>query len=258
MKGRRVRATNNLETKTTGGSKLAVGLLATAAVVLMLAGCTAAHHRRSADKEVYRIIQQVEKSVFGRTNAFSIDTPYSQRKPQEVLPSELIEDRLQTNRRVLTIEGALQLAVTNSRRYQAEKERLYLAALTLTGERYAFTPQFFASATPSWSRDSGGSQSDTVASRAGVSQLLKSGGRLGVTLANDLFSYFTGDPRHSVVNTISVNLAQPLLRGFGRNSQAVENLTQAERNVVYAVRNFKYFQDQFAVEIVTDYFGGYS
>ncbi len=81
-----------------------------------------------------------------------------------------------------------------------------------------------------------------------------SGGQLGVNLANDILRYYTGDPRRSILSAISVNLAQPLLRGFGRNNPAVEALTQAERNVVYAVRDYKFFQDEFAMEIVNDYF----
>ena len=222
--------------------------------LLLLSGCSTGHYRRSADKETYRIVQQVEAQLFGHTNAFSIDTRYSDRKPVEILPAELIADRVQTNQRVLKIEDALELAVTNSRRYQAEKERLYLTALTLTGERYEFSPQFFAGSTARLDRSSEGDRSLAVNSQVGVSQLLKSGGRLGVNLANDLLRYYTGDQSRSVISTISVNLFQPLLRGFGRDNSAVERLTQAERNVVYAVREFSFFQDEFALEIVNDYF----
>src|SRR5262245_29896621 len=222
--------------------------------VLLLCGCTTGHYRRSADREVYRIVQQVEEQVFGKTNAFSIDTAYSSRKPEEILPAELIEDRTRTNERVLSMEGALELAVTNSRRYQTEKERLYLTSLTLTGERYAFSPHFFAGSTATFTRTSEGEQIGEVNSQLGLNQLLKTGGRLGATLANDILRYYTGDSRRSVVSTISVNLFQPLLRGFGRDNPAVESLTQAERNVIYAVRASSFFQDAFAVEIVDDYF----
>lgn len=222
--------------------------------LIILCGCSASHYRKAADKDVYRIIEQVEGRIFGHTNEFSIDTPYSDRKPETILPAELIEDRLQTNQRVLTIEDALRLAAEQSRRYQTEKERLYLTALTLTGNRYEFTPQFFASSSANLDRTVTGETVGSVNSQVGVNQLLKTGGRLGVTLANDLLRYYTGDPRRSAVSAISVNLAQPLLRGFGRNNPAVESLTQAERNVVYAVRNFAYFQDQFALEVVSDYF----
>jgi len=230
-------------------------LLALAAgSALVLAGCGTAHSRRSADKEVYRAIEQVEVQIFGHTNSFQIDTPYSSRKPEEIPASELIEDRLQTNLRNLTIDAALDLAVARSRRFQAAKEALYLTALTLTGQRYAFSPQFLASSSGSLVRTSEGEKFVSVKNRVGMDQLLKTGGSISVGLANDILRYYTGEPRRSVISLISLNLAQPLLRGFGRNNPAVESLTQAERNVVYAVRNYSFFQDQFALEITNDYF----
>ena len=57
------------------------------------------------------------------------------------------------------------------------------------------------------------------------------------------------------MNVLSMNLFQPLLRGFGKNDPSVEALTQAERNVVYAIRDYSQFQREFAVGIVNDYFG---
>jgi outer membrane protein TolC len=223
-------------------------------VLIFSSGCGPAHYRRSADKEVYRIVEQVEGQIFGRTNAFSIDTAYSARKPEEISPGELIEDRLKTNRHVLKVEDALDLAVKRSRTYQTQKETLYLTALTLTGQRYQFSPQFLAGTTASYQRDSLGERSASLDSQVGVSQLLRSGGNLGLNLVNDLLRYYTGDPRKSVLSTLSVNLVQPLLRGFGRDNASLENLRQAERNVIYAVRNFGYFQHQFAMQIVNDYY----
>jgi outer membrane protein TolC len=93
-----------------------------------------------------------------------------------------------------------------------------------------------------------------VNSQVGVSQLLKSGGQLSGSLANDILRYYTGDPRKSLISILTVNLSQPLLRGFGRNNPLVENLTQSQRNVVYAVRTYSFFQDQFALEILNDHF----
>ena len=223
-------------------------------MLICAAGCSARHYRKSADKEVYTILQEAEHRVFGRTNVISIDTMYSDRKPEDISPDELIADRTRGGERLLTIEEALSLAVYNSRRYQAEKERLYLTALNLSGERYNFGPQLFATTGANYDRLPGGDQVGSVNSRVGVSQLLKTGGRVGVTIANDLLRYYTGDPRRSALSTLSVNLVQPLLRGFGKYNPAVESLTQAERNLVYAVRDFSYFQDAFAVEIVNDYF----
>jgi outer membrane protein TolC len=220
----------------------------------VLAGCSTAHYRKSADKDAYGIVQDVEAQVFGHTNAFTIDTSYSARKPSEIPPAELIDDRCQTNRQVLTPERALDLAVSGSRRYQAAKENLYLTALTLTGQRHAFSPQFFTSSSGSFIRTSGGEKYVSVANKVGVAEFLKTGGALSVSLANDILRYYTGEPRRSVLSLVSVNVAQPLMRGFGRNNPAVESLTQAERNVIYAVRNYSFFQDQFALEITNDYF----
>ncbi|HKS37901.1 MAG TPA: hypothetical protein VJW76_11965, partial [Verrucomicrobiae bacterium] len=118
--------TNTSVSPESKGKTLARSLFGAALTALLWSGCSATQHRRAADKEVYRIVHQVEEQVFGRTNEFMIDTAYSVRKPQEISPSELIDDRLQTNQRVLSIEGALGLAVSSSRRYQSEKERLYL------------------------------------------------------------------------------------------------------------------------------------
>ena len=221
---------------------------------LLLSGCSAGHYRRSADKEVYGIINQYEQKIFGHTNAFTIDTRYSDRKPEAIPPSELIDGRMETGHRALTIAEALDLAVRNSRDYQSAKESLYLTTLSLTGARYAFSPQFFADTTGRLGRDSNGDYFGNVNSQAGFSQLLKTGGQISASLANDILEYYTGDSRRSLISLITVNLSQPLLRGFGRNNPAVEALTQAQRNVVYAVRDYSFFQDQFAMGIVNDYF----
>jgi len=228
------------------------------AVAVLAGGCSATHYRNSADKEVYQIIQDVDKRVFGATNIFTIDTLYSRRKPKEIRPAEIIDDRSKTNRRVLNLDQALDLAVEYSREYQTEKEQLYLTALSLTGARYEFGPQFFATSTAQIDGSPSSADVGSVHSQIGVGQLLKTGGRLGLALGNDLVRYFTGKPdlvaRDSAINTLSVDLTQPLLRGFGINNPLVEQLTQSERNVVYAVRSVSLFQQQFAVTTVSGYF----
>ena len=221
--------------------------------VLVLSGCTAKHYRERADKEVYGILQQAHRQVFGTNSAFTAEILTSP-DPAKITPDEVIGERNAAGTRDLTIDEALELAVRNSRRYSTEKERLYLTALNLSGERYAFRPHPFASVAGSFGVESDGDTFGTARSRIGVSQLLKTGGSVGLTVANDLLKYYTGDPRKSAVSVISVDLVQPLLRGFGKYNPAVENLTQAERNVIYAVRNYSFFQQEYAISIVSDYF----
>jgi len=229
-----------------------------AGLALILAGCSARRFEQAADRQTYRLIQQYEQHVFGRTNEFTIATAYTGRDPDTVRPEEILADRTATNRRLIDLEEALGLAVAHSREYQTQKEQLYLTALTLTGAQHEFSPQFFADTEGRIQGSPDGPAIGTLNSQVGVSQLLRTGGRLSVALANDLLRFFTrlppGQSRDSAVSLISVNLSQPLLRGFGRNDPRVEALTQAERNVVYAVRSFSQYQREFAVDVVNAYF----
>lgn len=226
-----------------------------------------------ADDDVYAIIQRAEARLFGEASEFSIETAYSQRDPDGVTASEIFDDRGRTGLVELDIEGSLDLAVASSRAYQDQREALYLAALNLTGEAYAFQPQLAAGATGtrSWlpegvltdsADDAGGEAADlagrlfdergTLSSSIGVGQMLLSGADVGVNIANDLLRYYTGDSRKSAVTVITANLFQPLLRGAGKKV-AAERLTQAQRDVVYAVRDYSHFQHQFAAGVVVDY-----
>jgi len=63
-------------------------------LLFLVAGCSAGYYRRTADRDVYRIVDQTEAQIFGRTNTFTIATPYSGRNPADIQPSELISDRL--------------------------------------------------------------------------------------------------------------------------------------------------------------------
>jgi outer membrane protein TolC len=222
--------------------------------LLVGTGCSSAHYRRSADKEVYSIIHRIDNQVFGRTNGFTIDTSYSSRDPVTIPPKEIIDGRTSTNRLIINLDQALRIAVKHSREYQAQKEQLYLTALTLTGARYEFSPQFFANSAAQVTGTPDALATASVNSRLGVDQLLKTGGQLSMALANDVLSYYTGNQPRSIVSTLSVNLTQPLLRGFGKNNPAVESLTQAQRNVLYALRSFHLYEQQFAVDTVVAYF----
>jgi outer membrane protein TolC len=220
----------------------------------LLAGCTAAHHRDSADKEVYRILRQKEAKVPGCTNDLNIDTRYSKRKAKDIPSVEIIQERLESGARKLTLDEAIKLAVENSRTFQFRKEQLYFSALTLTKDRYDFQPHFPASVTGTLARDSATHEkTGEVNSRISVGQVLKSGATLSVSLANDLLRYYTGSPRRSATTTLAADLTQPLLRGAWAEIVA-ENLKQSERNVIYEIRGFDRFQNTFAVDVVSTYY----
>lgn len=223
-------------------------------MVLLVTGCTAGFYHKQADKDVYKILKQVEEDIFGKSSEFTIETARSGRKPKDVTSQSILDARTPLAERVvLTIDEALEYAVRNSREFQSEKESLYLAALNLTGERHTFFPQFFASSRATGTRFEDGERRGTVASGVGVTQALLTGADIGVSIANDLLRYYTGDPRRAAASVISMNLFQPLLRGAGRKI-AGERLKQAHRNVFYAIRDYSHFQHTFAVDVVVEYF----
>ncbi len=219
----------------------------------VLVACRSSYYQKKADNEVYQIIDQVETEVFGKSSPFTIDTRYSERSAEEIESLAIIEERDDVVKRTLDIQQTLDLAIANSRDYQSQKENLYLTALSLAGERWEFSPQFFARSTAARDRSANGDQSGSVGSRLTVGQALTTGASIGATLANDLLRFYTGDPRRSAVSSLSVNLVQPVLRGAG-NLVAREPLRQAERNVIYAVRDFTQFQRQFSIDIVTQFY----
>ena len=229
-------------------SKL-IGILSL--VTVLLAGCEAAKFRDAADAEVYGILKQRGSDVLGAEQDYDIRTVWSERAPDAIPPVDIINERFIDNARVLSLEAALGMAITNNRAYQLQKETLYLSALSLTGTRHKFVWQPTKStADLGLARESdkglkGDSNLDLT-----FSKLFKTGGTLTATLANDLVLYFNGKPK---VPDITLKLTQPLLRGAGR-AIAEEVLTQAERDVVYAVRRFSHFQKTFSIETVSEYF----
>jgi outer membrane protein TolC len=215
-------------------------------------GCTSSHYRKSADKESYGILAQKEKSLFGKTNSFTINTKYSARDIKDIKSAEIVKERLTDSKEAIAIDDALRVAFEHSRTYQLRKEQLYLAALGLTRERYEFGPKFTAVTTATGTRESTGDRKGELNSQISMSQLLKTGGRITATLANDVLRFYTGTPRPSATTTMSIDLVQPLLRGAGAQIVA-ENLTQAEREVVYEIRSFTHFQRTFALDILSTY-----
>lgn len=220
---------------------------------MVAGGCSTTYHHEKADSEAYAIIENAETAVLGEPTDFSIDTDFSALDPKDVEYNDILQQRLGEKDVQLTLSDALALAVSNSREYQSRKERLYLASLSLMRQRHEFGPRFFGDVEVAAKRSADGERYGTVTGQTGFTKLLKSGARVGATISNDLLQFFTGDPRRSATTVLSLDLVQPLLRGAGADIVA-ENLTQAERDVIYEVRDFAHFQKNFAVNIASSYY----
>ncbi|MBY0233272.1 MAG: TolC family protein [Gemmataceae bacterium] len=152
---------------------------------------------------------------------------------------------------LINLEQSVELGLINSREYQTRREGVYLAALPVTLERFAFVPQVFATEQYFRERFGAGAPGGPLNrsrwnSNLGFSKLFSTGGLLLASFANQTVVNI-GQPNTSV-STISLDFIQPLLRGAGR-AVTLEPLTQAERNLLYVVRDFAKFRQEFYVFI---------
>lgn len=160
----------------------------------------------------------------------------------------------------LDADRAVEIALMDSREYQTALEAVYLTALSLTLNRFEFDVRWFGRNATTYTHFGSSStplESNTLAvdSNLGFNRSLAAGGQLLVDFANSIVLEYTGNNKAEVNSTLTMNLIQPLLRRAGR-AVRLEALTQAERDVLYAVRDFARFRKQFWANIAVQD-GGY-
>jgi hypothetical protein len=156
---------------------------------------------------------------------------------------------------LLTLDQAVELGLINAREYQSIREDLYLACLPVTLQRFSFAFQWSAivNAFRQWAglHSLEGPQNNwTVKSNVGVSKLFSTGALLTTAFANNTVFNFLhgGGPHVTSVSTINLDFVQPLLAGGGK-AVTLEPLTQVERNLLYEIRGYARYREQFYVAI---------
>ena len=156
----------------------------------------------------------------------------------------------------LNLEGAIELGLIHSREHQEQLEDVYLSALSLTHNRYRFDLRpsgFFGEpGTEIFHQHQPDDEGNLILgpTNIGVRKLLPSGAQFIAELTNNTIWMFSGGDAAGTATTFAYSIVQPLLAGAGREI-VLENLTQAERNVLYAIRRFARFRKDFYVMIVT-------
>ena len=213
-------------------------------------GCQTEGHRADADSEVLAILNERSRQILGEEAGTNLVSTTVGERPDTVSPARIIQERFADGGRTLTLPAALEMAERHNRSYQLQRETLYLQALSLTGTRHKFVWNPSSTVDLGIARQTdGGLRGDSDAD-VSVQKLFQTGASVTATLANDLVLYFDGKPK---VPDLTLKLTQPLLRGAGAEI-AAEVLTQAERDVVYAVRDYSHYQKTFAIETVGEYF----
>lgn len=220
-------------------------LFLTASFSLLLCGCrTQEDYKQQADEDVYSILDQKWQPDHGvKANYRISDVPSG--------PNDIIFDPDWIPSGQITLAEAVAIATERNRDYQLRKESLYYTTLDLTLQRHEFVARWFGTIDGGYIRNESDEFVD-AGGNLGLSQLLADGTQISTSIAMDWFRYLTGDPDTSLGSVLSANISKPLLRGSTRDV-VQENLTQAERNVLYAIRSFSRFRKQFVVSIVNDY-----
>ncbi len=258
------------------------GLVPGLAVVLFLgAGCSPEQYRKSADKETGRIIAEKSPQVPNMDPNFTIEQ--TQALSLEGLPMSPqapdflgAEGQVEKDAPILTLEKTLDIAVRNSRLYQSRKEQVYLQALALTLARHQFTPLFAARGSAAYVVNTAEVQgfevdpstgeprpvtSDQLVERNSVeangsvnaSWLIRDVGRISAAFTKDFFRFLTGDPATINRSQLAATFTRPLLQNAGFKAQ-IENLTLAERETLYSLRDFVRFRKQFSVDVAAAYY----
>ncbi|HYH65849.1 MAG TPA: TolC family protein [Urbifossiella sp.] len=157
-------------------------------------------------------------------------------------------------------EKAVEVALLDSREYQTALESVYLTALSLTLNRFEFDVRWFGRNATTFAHAGTSSvptESNSLTSNTnvGFGRNFAAGGQLVADFANSVVYEYTGGTTGRVRSNMLFTLTQPLLRNFGR-AVRLEGLTQAERDVLYAVRDFARFRKQFYVSVAVGN-GGY-
>ncbi|MCR9243787.1 MAG: TolC family protein [bacterium] len=166
--------------------------------------------------------------------------------PAPMLPIETAE--------VFDLERSLRTAVKYNREYQSQREQLYSAGLSTSLARFNFGPQFNSTVSSLWSDSELASPQSEIGASLGVSQILPTGGTLALTSsANAVWPYGSQGLLDSYSSSVNASITQPLLRGAGY-VPSHEPLTQAERSLIYSVRDFVLFRENFSIRIARSYY----
>lgn len=157
----------------------------------------------------------------------------------------------------LTLFQALQVGAANSRDYQQQKESVFRAALTLDLEEDAFRNTWTGLLQSFLETDLSGANTTTGVRGSAdgtFSRQLKNGATITSLIAIDLVKLLSGGRTQTFGINADASISIPLMRGSGR-FVVTEPLTQAQRNVIYAIYEFERFKRTFAVRVATDYLG---
>jgi len=213
-------------------------------------GCSPEQYKADADKEVYQIIDDKWQDEFGVKANYIISDSNAVTSPEDIPVEKVIPPS-----GIISLSEAVAIATKYNRTYKSRKETLYQSALSLTGTRYTYALKWFGTIDGTYEDNKSGGDDVTIQISTETSKrgLFLDGVIYNASIAVDWIRLLTGDPRTTLGTILSGDVTIPLL-GSGAGKVRQENLTQAERNVLYQIRTFNRYRKQFIVDIVDQYY----
>lgn len=251
-------------------------------LAFFLASCTGNYYRKSADKEAYSTVRSKTRLVPNMDTNFTIEQTnlmVLERLPVASNVPEFLGDygQREGGARSVNLGDALDIAIHSSRAYQTRKEALYISALDLTLARHDFAPIFSASGDAQYTGETQqavdsvfnpqtGQFEDVLSDklverqqtgdsgRIRLDWLIRDVGKLTAELNATFWRFISGGPTTINQSGLTATFARPLLRNAAFK-QEKEALIQAERQLLYDLRDFTRYRKDFTVQIATAYYG---
>ena len=213
-----------------------------------LSACTAADYSRRADRDADRILTARHDDVLATREQDAL-----QPEPAAPVTEAEAEADLQEPAEVeiLDLRRALAIAYETNRDFLFEREQLRLSALALSSVRHAFSPQLALTLGYAFGDPADAEHLNTSTAAFSVSQILSTGGRLTLDAAAGKSEPGGASPEYD--SLVGLTLVQPLLRGGG-HEVSHEPLVQAERSLVYSLRDFELFRESFSIDVARRFY----
>ncbi|MSR74070.1 MAG: TolC family protein [Planctomycetes bacterium] len=217
-------------------------------LLLLIPACTSpADAREYSDVKTLATLARKELELRGSSQPVELNTPADR------LFASLVDSStglaLPGATVTLELKSLLALAARNSRELQNAKEALQLAALDYLSQAHRFQGIPFVLADANGTAAETGDSLD-LGGDFGITRLFENGAEAAASFALSGLRLAGGSLDLS--STLNLTIALPLLRNSELNL-ARENLTQADRDVLYAWRTFERFKQDLAVDVLSSY-----
>lgn len=216
-------------------------LIAGAALAALVSGC---YSISALDSRMEKQVVKTAATEPGMSEEASADAAQNMTPP--AFPAGVVM--------TLNSRSVLEVATDYSRTLQTRRDDLYRAGLSLFSTRRDFGFGVSATLEYIFSGSDTSDDSDRGSATLSVDRTLVTGGKIALTGQQDIRDELLGNMQSPTYSSRGqVRLDQPLLSGAGYQASH-EDLTQAEREYLYALRDFTLQRQVFAIETLREYY----